>query len=90
MTNETKMLLAFIFEGANNVGARKADDIRRNNLTWSHPNELQWWLRWDKMTIQDTIKSLSEKSMIIPVEDGWVLSEEAITDELFDMFVEKF
>jgi transcription initiation factor IIE alpha subunit len=92
MTNltekETKMIAAFIREGAQCVGATTCEELLGDNMTWMSATDLCMELGWNKQEVGGVMSALQEKGMIVDYgesargarDNDWYASDKAIIE----------
>lgn len=89
---ETAMIVAFLREGIDCMGAQCAEDLIHDNMTWMSASDLCETLGWNKQEVGGVMSALSEKGLIHDSGESareaqdtdWYASHKAI-EKYFDL-----
>jgi len=85
---EAAMIAAFIREGIRTNGAKSADALIEDNMTWNSASDLCRALGWSKQEVGGVMSALYEKGLIIDSgesargarDNDWFASDRAIRE----------
>ena len=85
---EAAMIAAFIREGIRTNGAKSADALIEDNMTWNSASDLCRTLGWSKQEVGGVMSALYEKGLIVDSgesargarDNDWYASKRAIRE----------